>query len=159
MEPPKHRSGWPRCRPEWTPAQRLANYTQVDPASGCHIWQASTNQAGYGQLIVDVRMISAHRLAWIVKHGPIRKGLEVCHRCDERCCNADHMFLGTHAENMADLKAKNRQRWRVPMARLPTDRSQRDLAPIEIIIGGRRYVGQATGRPYLPIDARRRRRA
>jgi hypothetical protein len=138
----------------------LANYTQVDPSTGCHIWQASTNQAGYGQLILDGRMISAHRLAWIAKHGPIGKGLEVCDRCDERrCCNPDHMFLGSHAENMADLKAKNRRRWRIPMERLPTDRSPRDTAPIEIVIGGRRCVGQATMRPYLPIDARRRRRS
>ncbi|MBS0523733.1 MAG: HNH endonuclease [Proteobacteria bacterium] len=109
---------------------------------------------------VGGRKFRAHRFAWIIRYGPIRKGLYVCHRCDEpRCCNADHMFLGTHAENMADLKAKNRWRWRIPMERLPTDRSPRDLAPIEIIIGGRRYVGQATVRPYVPIDGRRRRRA
>jgi hypothetical protein len=41
------------------------------------------------------------------------------------------MFLGTHAENPADLKAKNRRRWRVSMERLPSDRSDIDIAPIE----------------------------
>jgi hypothetical protein len=162
MKLPRYRSGRPRCRPEWTPAQRLANYTKVDPATGCHIWQASTNKAGYGQLILDRRMISAHRLAWVVKHGPIREGLEVCHRCDVRlCCNPDHMFLGTHAENMADIKAKNRRRWRIPMERLPTDHSALDAAPIEIFIGGLRFVGHAQVRPFQPhrTGARRSRAA
>ena len=147
------------CPRHWSTAQRLAHYTKVDPASGCHIWQGSLNRQGYGQLSFRGRPAGAHRVAWIIKRGPIANGLYVCHRCDERrCCNPDHMFLGTHTENMADMKAKNRRRWRIPMQRLPTDRSPRDVAPIEIIIGGRRYVGQATVRPYLPIDSRRRRR-
>ena len=99
-------SKW-RCPRHWTAEQRLARYTKVDPLSGCRIWQASTKPNGYGQLTYRMRRVMAHRLAWIARHGPIPKGLEVCHRCDERrCCNADHLFLGSHAENMADLRIK-----------------------------------------------------
>src|SRR6185369_9847989 len=136
MKASRHRSGRPRCRPEWTLAQRIANYTKVDPLSGCHIWQGAIQGNGYGRLAFRGQNTVAHRLAWIARHGAIPKDKEVCHRCDERrCCNTDHMFLGSHSENMADLKAKNRQRWRIAMKRLPTDSSASDFAPIEIYIG------------------------
>lgn len=69
------------------------------------------------------------------------------------------MFLGTHAENMADMKAKNRGRWRISVERLPTDRSALDVAPIEIFIDGRRYVGHASVRPFVPGRVSNGRRA
>ncbi len=52
-----------------------------------------------------------HRLVWELKHGPIPNGLTVCHRCDVRTCiNVDHLFLGTNADNVADMVAKKRHR-------------------------------------------------
>ena len=50
-----------------------------------------------------------HRLAWIEAHGPIPDGLFVLHQCDNPSCfEVEHLFLGTHAENMRDMATKRR---------------------------------------------------
>jgi len=52
----------------------------------------------------------AHRLAWHAYRGVIPNCLAVLHRCDNPpCCNPAHLFLGTLADNNADMKAKGRQ--------------------------------------------------
>ncbi len=52
----------------------------------------------------------AHRAAWEYTRGPVPAGLFVLHRCDNPpCCNPAHLFLGTQADNMADMQAKGRQ--------------------------------------------------
>lgn len=70
------------------------------------------NLSGYGQMTEGGRVVGAHRVAWELANGPIPPGLEVCHSCDNPpCCNPDHLFLGTHAENMTDAGRKGRA-WR-----------------------------------------------
>jgi hypothetical protein len=82
--------------------------------SGCWIWTAGTrpNKKGipYPRHWTDERKsIGAHRFSFELIHGSIQKSMYVCHKCDTPLCvNPDHLFVGTHQDNMRDMVQKKR---------------------------------------------------
>jgi hypothetical protein len=75
----------------------------------CWEWQGACSNRGYGVVKLHGVQWYAHRIAWVLGHGPIPVNHVICHRCDNpRCCRPSHLFLGTAADNAADRDSKGR---------------------------------------------------
>jgi len=84
-----------------------------ETANGCLEWQRGRTSAGYGQMtwVSGEGTRYTHRLAWEMAKGPIPPGQCVLHSCDNPpCCTPEHLFLGSKAENTADMVEKGRLR-------------------------------------------------
>lgn len=95
-------------------AKRLLNKISMDLSTGCWEWRGATSN-GYGYLTVGSRKDGTrhtektHKAAYRAFIGDIPAGMHVCHKCDNRkCINPDHLFIGTHLDNMRDRDAKGR---------------------------------------------------
>jgi len=92
------------------PYERMLPRLSPEPNSGCWLWTGNCNHKGYGQVGLGAHsMVATHRVAFEHEHGPIPKGMQVLHKCDTPCCcNPDHLWLGTHQDNIDDKMRKGR---------------------------------------------------
>lgn len=93
-----------------TPAMRFWGKVNKGPhPKGCWLYTGFIKWDGYGWMQHKRKFMTASRFAWIITNGEIAEGQHVMHKCDNPpCCNPDHLRLGTHEENMADMAAKGR---------------------------------------------------
>src|ERR1017187_1848229 len=114
--------------------QRYWDRIRQTTDDACWFWTGNQNAYGYGQISIDGLDLLAHRIAWTIASGPILKGMCVLHRCDMRSCvNPKHLFLGSHADNTADMMVKGRvaRGFQLPQTRL----SDNDVRTIRALAG------------------------
>ena len=91
-------------------------------------------------------MLGAHRMAWECTNGAVPEGLVVCHSCDVRACiNLDHLFLGTQADNVADMFKKGRARDNVGRANPRAKLTDQDILAIRASALNQRAIARLYG--------------
>jgi predicted DNA-binding protein (UPF0251 family) len=87
----------------------ILGVVNIDSQSGCWNWKLAVNRQGYGTITENKTKQLATRVVYRVWFGEFDRTLLVCHKCDnEQCVNPDHLFLGTHQDNMSDMVSKGR---------------------------------------------------
>jgi hypothetical protein len=96
-----------------TPAgERLLKRITINEETGCWEWQGAVNNIGYGMIRDGKKMRTTHRVSYEYHTGDIPDDKCVLHTCDNRkCANPDHLWIGTHKENIEDMISKGRDNW------------------------------------------------
>lgn len=84
--------------------------TPINPTTGCWEWTGYKNKQGYGQVQYEGKLHLTHRLLYQkLNKVELSRDEFVCHRCDNPLCNnLEHLFIGSHWDNMQDMVNKHR---------------------------------------------------
>jgi hypothetical protein len=84
--------------------------SKVEKTESCWEWKGTINRRGYGRMRHKGVNTHAHRVSYKLYRGEIPRDMLVCHKCDNpSCVNPEHLFIGSHKDNMEDRQTKQRQ--------------------------------------------------
>jgi len=105
----KHNFCNKQCKSDYYSNKSLEGKYDIK-ADGCWEFSGSLNNSGYGVVRYEKRTQLAHRVSFKI-HNQSVDITEKCvlHACDNPCCvNPDHLFIGSHLDNMNDMRFKGR---------------------------------------------------
>ncbi|WP_242217995.1 HNH endonuclease signature motif containing protein [Shinella zoogloeoides] len=138
-----------RTRPIAVTPELVARFwLKVHKTNGCWLWTAKRQNGGYGVIhrgTAKNDTAYAHRVSYAIASGKDPGAKAVCHRCDNpSCVKPDHLFLGTMAENVADMITKGRKA--VPARRRGETNPTAKLTTAQVLeIRARSAIGEGSG--------------
>jgi hypothetical protein len=81
--------------------QRLES--KINKTGDCWLWTSATTIKGYGVIRIKQKIYYAHRVMYILYNGAIPDGLDVRHKCRNKCVNPEHLEIGTRSQNCQDM--------------------------------------------------------
>jgi hypothetical protein len=102
--------------------ERFNKSYKINKETGCWDWTRSLFKQGYAKIETNEKekrvCLRAHRLSYSIYKGDIPKGMLVCHSCDNvKCVNPEHLWLGSHLDNINDCINKKRRatnyKWKI----------------------------------------------
>lgn len=103
-------------------------HVKVGDNTECWLWTYGFSDNGYGKLKWNGKFVGAHRISFMIHHGPILNGLVVRHTCDvKNCVNPNHLVVGTQKDNMIDRLVRGRGRLKVSKETAEAVRSDKNI--------------------------------
>jgi hypothetical protein len=143
-------TGTTEARKKPTTAERFMRFVSKGAGDECWEWTGHRDSQGYGRFHNGRRMEKASRVSYRLFVGQIKSSRElVCHKCDNpSCVRPDHLFLGSHAENMKDMASKGRSA-RLQGGDNPSAKITKDVVIVilKMLQEGKKYreIADATG--------------
>ncbi len=116
-----------RPNPHGTPEERFWRKVVNAGPDECWTWVGQKDKDKYGMLRVGSTIMRAHRFSYILHRGEIPDGLLALHTCNNTLCvNPNHLYLGTHDDNMEDRKESGHYATgeNHPMAKLSNEQAE-----------------------------------